>query len=895
MTMPALTSTSQRLKWQLLLPLVVLWLVLGGLGLQLLTQVIREQLQQQVLERARTLAQSTQYAAESASHLAGVQRFVSSLGADSQVERIIIVSGEPATIIAANEVAYIGQAVAHLPDIQLRHQIQHILSQSLPFNDMQQPAQHNLLQYGEPLLLNNLSIGSEMVESGALILFIRTDGVQQAVEQTLLMLAVIFSALVLALGLGLMYLIRRRVLNPINTMLATVAARSAGHSELVPNMPANELGRLGEAINTMLILSDEQQMQLSVQESVLSEQLAQLQLAASALKMGTWTYHRPSQCLQWNQALFELFGIDPMRFAEPERVRVTCMSQQDRQQEDQMLAKLQVNDSYSQVFSIQRGAETVYLLNAGKCQGDYIIGLCLDVTELKLAQLQAEQANQAKSSFLANMSHEIRTPMNAVLGFAELLADAGLGDEQRDYVNHIQMAGEALLALINDILDFSKIESGHLDLECIAFDLAGVVNNSCEIVSGKVKEKGLQLKVALPSGLQWRVMGDPSRLRQVLLNLLNNAIKFTPAGYISLSVEVNEVDEDTSRYVIKVQDTGVGMDQTGLARLFQSFSQADVSTTRKFGGTGLGLSISKRIIEAMHGQIGVESELGVGSCFTVDLTLRKSPELAPIQFADLAGRRLLVLHDEAAPNPLLMVPLQSLECQIEICRLDAALPLQNMDVLIFDLGPQANFAQIRAAVMTQLGDQPLRSILVTAVGVGGARLAREAGYSAYIGLPAPQDALAQCISAVLAGPEVPSQLLTVHDVREAQAAMPSVLLVDDNLVNLKVTQLLLQKQGCKVETATDGVQALQKVMAQHYALVLMDCQMPVMDGFIATRMIRTRLSAEQLPIIALTANAFKEDELNCYAAGMNDYLSKPVTQEGLSRVLKQWVNTENDS
>jgi signal transduction histidine kinase/CheY-like chemotaxis protein/HAMP domain-containing protein len=891
----AQTVKSKRLKWQLIVPLLLLWLVLGGSGLLLLTQVIRGQLQQQLLERARTLAQSAQYATESASHLAGVQRFVSSLGADAQIERIIVISGATSTIIAANEVSLIGQNLASLPDLQLRHQLQNILHQPLPYNDVDRPAQQNILQYGEPLLLNNLNIGDEMVQSGALVLFIRSDGIQRAVEQTLLILAAIFTTLVLALGLGLVYLIRRRVLNPINTMLATVAARSAGQAQLVPNMPANELGRLGEAINTMLILSDEQQMQLTIQESVLSEQLAQLQLAASALKMGTWTYHRPSQCLQWNQALFELFGVDPMRFAEPERVRVTCMSQQDRQQEDQMLANLAVNDSYSQVFSIQRGVDTVYLLNAGKCQGDYIIGLCLDVTELKLAQLQAEQANQAKSSFLANMSHEIRTPMNAVLGFAELLADAGLSDEQRDYVNHIQMAGEALLALINDILDFSKIESGHLDLECIAFDLAGVVNNSREIVSGKVKEKGLQLKVALPAGQQWRAMGDPSRLRQVLLNLLNNAIKFTPAGYISLSVEVNEIDEDTSRYVIKVQDTGVGMDETGLARLFQPFSQADVSTTRKFGGTGLGLSISKRIIEAMHGQIGVESELGVGSCFTVDLTLRKSPELAPIQFADLAGRHLLVLHDEAAPNPLLMVQLQALECEIEMCPLSQALPAQTPDVLLFDLGPQANFAQIRAAVMTQLGDKPMRSILVTAVGVGGARLAREAGYSAYIGLPAATDALAQCISAVLAGPEVPSQLLTVHDVREAQAAMPSVLLVDDNLVNLKVTQLLLQKQGCKVDTATDGVQALQKVMAQHYALVLMDCQMPVMDGFIATRMIRTRLSAQQLPIIALTANAFKEDELNCYAAGMNDYLSKPVTQEGLSRVLKQWVNTENDS
>ncbi|WP_373975945.1 ATP-binding protein [Chitinibacter sp. SCUT-21] len=878
-----------QLQWQLFVPLCALWLLLGGVGVLVLTQVVRDQLQQQVLERARAMAQTTQYAAESASNLASIQRYISAMAADPKIQSALIIAGSPPRIIVANELALRGQSVANLADVELKQDIEHVMTQTLPYVDFDSEHGDNLLEYGEPLLLNHFQVGRENVQSGTLILLISTDEIQRAVDRTILLLGGIFTLLLIFMGGGLLWLIKGHVLRPLDGLLATVAKRSAGSDAMVPPMRANELAHLGEALNIMFQQDDEQRIQLSIQERVLSEQLAQLQLAASALKMGTWSYHLPSQCLQWSEALYALYGVATDQFTDPEQVQRHLLSLKDREVEHQQLFALSAeHPSYSHVFAIERQGQKAFLLNAGRLEGEFVIGLCLDVTELKMAQLQAEQANQAKSSFLANMSHEIRTPMNAVLGFAELLADAGLNEQQRDYVAHIQMAGEALLALINDILDFSKIESGHLDLECIAFDLEGVIKNSQEIVSGKVKEKGLALRVELPPGRNWRVMGDPSRLRQVLLNLLNNAIKFTSKGYVALSVEVVDQDEHTCLYTIRVRDSGVGMDEAGMARLFQPFSQADASTTRKFGGTGLGLSISKRLVAAMGGSIAVQSTLGEGSCFTVQLSLAQAPEPASLTFADLAGKQIVLLHDQPEPNLVLLSQLRQLECHLATCPLDQPQLATDTDVVVFELGPHTDPAQALAQTRQQFPALS-RAVLVSAAGVGGARQASEAGYSAYIGLPAQVGGIAQCLSAVVAATS-PAGLLTVHQVREAQNSMLSVLLVDDNLVNLKVTQLLLQKQGCKVDVASDGLQAVQKISESNYALVLMDCQMPIMDGFIATRLIRTKLSAAQLPIIALTANAFKEDELQCYEAGMNDYLSKPVTQEGLKRILARWGN-----
>ncbi|QLG87154.1 response regulator [Chitinibacter bivalviorum] len=881
-----------RLQWQLVLPMLLIWLLLGGLGLYGLISVIRAEFQQQVLERARAISQSAQFATESASNLAGVQRFVASLGADVQVERVLILSGAPAKIIAANELSLVGQRVDTLLDADLKRHLSNMFMHALPYNDFQHPHHANILEYAEPLLLNNLALGPEVVQSGVLVLFIRTESINQAIQTSLLILGAIFTLLMLVLGAVLIWLVQRRVLHPIENMLQTVDRRSAGETALVSALAPNELGQLGRALNQMLLMSDEQRAQLSAQELMLAEQLTQLQLAASALKMGAWTYHPQSHCLQWNQALFELYGVDMASFPEPADVRQLCMAAADVAQEDALLAALDhANPSYSVVYSIERNGQTVYLMSAGKLSGDYVIGLCLDVTELKQAQLRAEAANQAKSAFLANMSHEIRTPMNAVLGFAQLLGDCNLGETERDYVRHIWQAGDALLALINDILDFSKIESGNLELEHIAFDLYGVLRNSHDIVSVKLREKGLQFEMQLPDAPAARIYGDPSRLRQILLNLLNNAIKFTYDGYIKMSLDCNDVDEYTSDVIIKVCDTGIGMDEVGLARLFKPFSQADVSTTRRFGGTGLGLSISKKLLEAMGGTISVASQQGKGSCFTMQLRCQKAPAAPVLQFANLAGKKILVVHVGAEIDHLLLSQLKQLACHISTANLIEPIAVAQYDLWLFDLGPHIDEDQALVSLRQQLHAYPAPAVLISSAGSGSARQARLAGFNAYLGRPLIADQVAQCLAATLGAQAsgAAQELLTVHQIREARQSAPQILLVDDNPLNLKVAQLMLQKLGCNVDTASDGQQAIDCVQRQSYALVLMDCQMPVMDGFAATRAIRQHYSAEQLPIIALTANAFQEDAQHCHDAGMNDFLSKPVAQNELQVMLSRWV------
>ncbi|AXS81303.1 response regulator [Dechloromonas sp. HYN0024] len=649
-------------------------------------------------------------------------------------------------------------------------------------------------------------------------------------------------------------------------------------------------------------------------EAQLSDQLHLVEELIEAIPLPVYLKDECGRYLRMNRAFEQFFQVKRETFIgctlndllPPEDARLHT-------EKDAELFASQETQSYEASVHSQDGVihDTVYRKAAltrrdGSVSG--LLGVIVDITERKRVEAEvlrakeaAEAASRAKSDFLANMSHEIRTPMNGVIGMTDLVLETALTAEQREYLNIAKSSAESLLTIINDILDFSKIEAGKLLVEEISFDLHLVLAELLKPLALRAHDKGIELISEILHDVPRYVRGDPGRIRQILVNLVGNAIKFTSHGEIALQTELVQLQDGHAVIHFAVRDTGIGIATDKQDQIFDAFSQEDTSTTRKYGGTGLGLSICRRLVELMGGRMWLHSKAGEGSTFHFSLQLKLSAQTTPIvgSQVELTGRRILVVDDNATNRRILCSMLSLLKAiPRDADSAQAALAVMQEDQADFDCilldaqMPEMDGYELARRLHEDHKNLPPMLMLSSGAVRGDAQRCQEAGIAGFFAKPISLDELHAALGRLFGPAPAPitqaeKPLLTRHSLREGNRKL-NVLLVEDHPTNQKLALGLLGKWGHEAMLANNGQEAIDILSTRSFDVILMDMQMPVMGGIEATRQIRSREAAENLPrtpIIAMTAAAMQDDRDACFAAGMDDYLAKPIRVKELQEKL----------
>ena len=737
------------------------------------------------------------------------------------------------------------------------------------------------------------------------------------------MLAVIFFCLFGVVLLALM--ISRQVVLPITRITDRFKAMNEGAADASMRLPApasqDEVGELVNWFNSFLANLQEKHLA----EEALNESREQYRNVVNNLTevifqtdlSGNWAFLNPAWAKTSGYWVEESLGKPILDYIFP----------QDRiamQAHFLSLYKKEIENFRHTIRHLTKDGNIRYVeifarLSTDK-QGNVTgtAGTINDVTERIVSEIEltrakeaSEAANRAKSDFLANMSHEIRTPMNPIIGMTDFLLETPLNSEQREMVTTIRNSGESLLSIINDVLDFSKIEAGKFEMEQIDFNIYSLIDDVGDLIAWKARAQGLVMMTFVDPLTPLWLRGDPNRLRQVLLNLAGNAVKFTAKGEVMIKVMPEGVDPANLTIRFEVRDTGIGMSSEVTARLFQPFTQADGSTTRRYGGTGLGLSISKKLVELMGGKIGVESESGKGSLFWFAIPMQpgqENRELTVRQKSDLAGLRVLIVDDNDNSREIIhrycvswgmrnggaASPLEA----VQILRSEAE-KSDSYDLLVLDFQmPDMNGLQLARKIRADESLRNIKIIMISSCDMAGHRESvLAAGVDGYLLKPVKQshlfDAIATAMRRIVADPE-PVKALSepvgkLENTIENYAPV-KVLLAEDNPANQKLALLLLKKLGYEAHLAVNGKEALAKLQTESYDLVLMDCQMPEMDGYEATQVIRAneKSTGQRIPILAMTANAMLDDRDKCLKTGMDDHISKPINAQRFAEILQRW-------
>jgi PAS domain S-box-containing protein len=718
-------------------------------------------------------------------------------------------------------------------------------------------------------------------------------------------LATVFAALVVVLSL----VAARRITSPVLEL--TRAAERVARGDLEPALPSpsrDEVGALTSGFAYMVTELRAKRMQL-VEKDYLDS-------IVSHMVEGLVVLDAEEKILTTNPALHELSGRPAAElvghpasvlFVEGEEGLFEKVLKPVRRGEMVRGVDLGLLNSAGDTIPVS--------LSAGGLPGrpdrtGTIVCILTDITERKRAEAalvrareEAEAGAQAKARFLATMSHEIRTPLNGIIGMMELLADSQLSARQRDYAETAQRSGEALLAIVSDILDYSKLDAGRLELESLVFDPRNTVEGVADTLVPRARDKGLELAVVCDPALPTRVRGDERRLRQVLLNLGSNAVKFTSQGHVVLRATPDPLRPSGIRF--DVVDTGIGIPPTGRERLFRPFSQVDASTTRHYGGTGLGLAISSQIVGLMGGDIGFESEEGRGSTFWFSValpTVESEPETGVVR---LSGRHVLVVDDNETNRHLVCEMLERWGCRPttaadgwEALQILRAAPGEGelFDLALVDFQmPEMDGAQLAAEIRKDNRIRRLPLVLLTSV-PQHSEMCRQMGFVACLTKPVKGRALRQVIDASLRPPGERAQKAPSLAPPSPPPSTPRrgrVLVVDDDPTSRKVATELLEKSGCQCDTVSSGQAALEALDRKRYDVVFMDCHMPEVDGYETTRRIRAEHDPqESMVIVAMTGDAFKEDRDRCLAAGMNDHVAKPVRMADVERIIERYLAPE---